>query len=65
MTGWESAFFTLCIIIPYIILTSIIAILIYKLEKYESDRNIDWTYQSIEDQGIDPSNIDKGFDIDQ
>ena len=65
MTGWEPAFFTLCIMIPYVTLTSIIAVLLYKLEKYESDKSIDWTYQAIEDHGIDPSNIDKGFDIEQ
>lgn len=51
--------------IPYVTLTSIIAVLLYKLEKYESDRDVDWTYRTREDQGIDPSNIGKGFDIER
>lgn len=52
-SDWEPIFFTLCIGIPFITLTLIIAYLIYKIEKIEDVKTMDHTYYMFKEFGND------------
>jgi membrane protein insertase Oxa1/YidC/SpoIIIJ len=53
ISDWVPIFFTLCIGIPFITLTLIIAYLIYKVEKIEDVKTTDNTYDMFKEFGHD------------
>jgi len=65
--NWEPIFFTLCIGIPFITLTLIIAYLIYKVEKIEDSEKNDYKYEMFKEFGNDQSHSgeNQGFDVDE